>query len=99
MTIYRLRTVLLKAVVALSLAFLVWLYARSRHQESLDDVLIPVRIVLEEAQQAHFGLEVSGNSRVLVSFAGPPSCLREMRAQLQRGAVQVSRTVTVPEAH
>jgi hypothetical protein len=97
MIIYRLRTGLLKVVVALSLAFLVWLYARSRHQETLDDVLIAVHVALAESNQGHFDLEISGNSRVLVSFAGPPSCIHELRSLLQRGAVQVNCTLTVPE--
>jgi hypothetical protein len=97
MTIYRLRIVLLKFVVALSLAFLVWLYARSRQQDTLDDVLIPVHVVLAEASQGRYELEMSGNSRVLVSFSGPPSCVRELRGELQRGAVQVHCSLTIPE--
>jgi hypothetical protein len=97
MTIYRLRTVLLKGVVALSLAFLVWLYARSRHQETLEDALIPVHVTLAEPNQGNFELEVTGANRILVSFVGPPSCMRELRGLLQRGAVQVKCKVTVPE--
>jgi hypothetical protein len=97
MTIYRLRIVLLKVVVALSLAFLVWLYARSRHQETLEDALIPVHVTLAEPDQGQFELEMTGSSRVLVSFAGPPSCMRELRSLLQRGAVQVKCQLRVPE--
>src|SRR5262249_9699701 len=37
---------LISFLVALSLAFLVWLYARSREQESLDNVPVPVQISL-----------------------------------------------------
>jgi hypothetical protein len=97
MIIHRLRTVLLKVVVALSLAFLVWLYARSQHQETLDEVLVPVHIVLAEANQERFDLEISGTSRVLVSCSGPLSCMRELRGELQRGTVAVNCTVSVPE--
>jgi hypothetical protein len=95
MTILRLRNILLKTVVALSLAFLVWLYARSRHQETLDDVLIPVHVSMADCDHHHG--EITGQSRVLVSFSGPLSCIRELRSQLQRGDLLVHLTVAVPE--
>ena len=88
---------MLSLVVALSLALLVWLYARSRHQETIEDALIPVHVILAEPNQGRFELEMNGSSRVLVSFAGPPSCMRELRSLLQRGAVQVKCQLTVPE--
>lgn len=97
MIFHRLRTVLLKVVVALSLAFLVWLYARSRHQEALDDVLVPVHVAVAEGQESRFDIEVSGASRVLVSFTGTASSLRELRSLLQRGAVVINSTLTVPD--
>jgi hypothetical protein len=97
MTITRLRHVLLKAGVALCLAFLVWLYARSRHQETIDDVQIPVHVALAAPDQAHHDVEVPGSARVLVSFSGPPSRLRELRGLLHRGDVQVTSTLSVPE--
>jgi hypothetical protein len=97
MSIHRLRTVLLKIVVALSLAFLVWLYARSRQQDTLDDVPIPVHVELAETFVGHYDLEVSSTSRVLVSFAGPLPCIRDLRRELQRGNVQVNTILTVPD--
>jgi len=97
MSITQVGNVLLKAVVALSLAFLCWLYARSRHQESLDEVLIPVHVTLAVDDLGRHEVEIAGTSRALVSFSGPPSCMRELRNELQRGAVQVSCTVAVPE--
>jgi hypothetical protein len=97
MTFSGLRNSLLKAVVAISLAFLVWLYARSRHQESIDDVLIPVHVELAAAGQGHHDLEIGGTSRVLVSFTGPPSCIRDLRGLLQRGVVLAQCTLNVPE--
>jgi hypothetical protein len=93
----RVRQVSLRAVVALSLAFLIWLYGRSRYQESIDDVLIPVHIALAAEDQNQHELEVTGPSRVVASFSGPPALMRELRGQLQRGLVQVSITLTVPE--
>jgi hypothetical protein len=93
----RLPHFVLEVLVALSLAFLVWLYARSRHQDSLDQVPVPVQIMLAPALAGQYDLEVNGSSRVLVSFTGPPSCMRELREKLQRGAVRVNIALTVPE--
>lgn len=88
---------LISSLAALSLAFLVWLYARSRDQEVLDNVPIPVNIQLAPAQLDNHDLEVTGTSQVIASFAGPPSRMRELRGQLQRGEMTVLMTVTVPE--
>jgi hypothetical protein len=88
---------LLSFLVAFSLAFLVWLYARSRDQETLDNIPIPVQITLPASQSANFALEVSGPSQVLVSFTGPPPRIRELRALLQRGELAVDITTLVPE--
>jgi hypothetical protein len=93
----RFPNLLLEGAVALSLAFLVWLYTRSRDQETLDNVPVPVEIGLAVGQLDQYDLEVAGQSRVPVSFTGPPSCIRELRGLLQRGAVQVDLTLTVPE--
>jgi hypothetical protein len=89
--------VVLEVLVALSLAFLVWLYARSRHQETLDQVPVPVQIALAPALAGQYDLEINGNARVLASFTGPAACMRELREKLTRGAVRVSMTLTVPE--
>src|SRR5262249_25758 len=94
---FRLRNMVLEVVVALSLAFLVWLYTRSRDQEILDQVNIPVEIQLAPAYASNYDLEINGKSRVGVSFAGPPSRIRELRRKLQRRLVQVAVTLTVPE--
>ncbi|MCI0460258.1 MAG: hypothetical protein L0Z62_25175 [Gemmataceae bacterium] len=88
---------LLSALAALSLALLVWLYVRSRDQEMLDHVPIPVQITLVPGQAEHYELEVTGPSQVPVSFTGPPSRIRELRGLLQRGEMRVEATLTVPE--
>jgi hypothetical protein len=85
--------------VALSLALLVWLYARSRDQEVLDNVPIPVHISLPPGQTDHFRLEINGPSEVPMSFTGAPSRIRDLRAMLQRGELQVNVTLTMPEDH
>jgi hypothetical protein len=84
------------ALVALSLASLVWLYVRSRDQETLDNVPVPVHISLAPGQKDYYELEITGPSQVSVSFTGPPSRIREVRGLLQRGELQVGTIFAVP---
>src|SRR5262249_18835908 len=75
----------------------VWLYVRSRDQEMLDHVPIPVELSLPAGQADNYEIEIPSSSQVPVSFAGPPSRIRELRSRLQRGEVRVEITLTVPE--
>src|SRR5947209_20023483 len=86
---------LLSSLVAVSLALLAWLYARSRDQEILDNVPIPVQLSLAPAQAEHYTLEVGGSEQVLVSFTGPPLRMRELRGLMQRNELTVAWTVAV----
>jgi hypothetical protein len=88
---------LVSLAVALSLAFLVWLYVRSRDQETLDNVPIPVQITLDSAQSDNYELEVAGPSQIPVSFTGPASRMRDLRNMLQDGELRAEVTLTVPE--
>lgn len=88
---------LISASMALSLAFLVWLYARGREQEALDNVPIPVELSLAPGQEDQYDLQINGSQQVLVSFSGPPSCIHELRGMLQRGEMKVEITVSVPD--
>jgi hypothetical protein len=88
---------LISALVALSLAFLVWLYVRSRDQETLDNVPVPVQIVLDPGQADNYELEVTGPSQIPVSFTGPPSRMRELRNLLQRGGLRIETLLTLPD--
>jgi hypothetical protein len=88
---------IISGVVALSLALLVWLYARSRDQEMLDSVPVPVQITLAGGQADAYSLEINGPAQVPVSFAGPPPRIRELRTLLQRNELHVGVTLTVPE--
>jgi hypothetical protein len=87
----------LSLLAALSLAFLVWLYARSRDQEILDNVPLPVHIMLPPHQANQFSVEVGGTSQVPVTFTGPPSRIKEVRHLLQRGELRIDVTLAVPE--
>src|SRR5438445_11520818 len=88
---------LISALVALSLAFLVWLYVRSRDQETLDNVPVPVQIVLAPGQSRNYELEINGPSQVPVTFSGPPSRIRELRNLLQRDEMIIEAYFTVLE--
>src|SRR5437868_6275611 len=90
---------LFSVAVALGMAALVWLYARSREQEMLDNVPVPVQITLAAGQAYHYRIEVAGPAQVPVSFTGPSSRLRELRGLLQRGELRVDVSLAVPEEH
>jgi hypothetical protein len=87
---------LISVLVAVSLAFLVWLYLRSRDQEMLDSVPVPVHIALASGQEDHYDLEVAGPGQIPVSFTGPPSRIRELRGLMQHGELGVEVTICVP---
>lgn len=87
---------LISGLVSVSLAFLVWLYARSRDQETIDNVPIPVRVALPERDVGQYLLEVNGPGYVPASFTGPPSRMHELREMIQRGELAVQVTATIP---
>lgn len=88
---------MLSVLVALSLALLVWLYTRSRDQEILDNIPIPVRVALTASQAEQYELELAGATQVMVSFSGPPVRIRELRGILQRNELHIDYTLTVPD--
>jgi hypothetical protein len=88
---------LLSAVVALSLAFLVWMYMRSRDQEILDNVPVPVQVRLAAGQEGRYELENTGPTQVTASFTGPRSGMRELRSLLQRGQIRVDTVLTIAD--
>ncbi|MBY0525187.1 MAG: hypothetical protein K2R98_17405 [Gemmataceae bacterium] len=87
---------LISAGVAIVLGLLVWLYARSRDQEMIDNVPVPVQLVLAPAQADQYDLEITGPAQVVASFTGPPSRMRELRGLIQRGELRVQASFTVP---
>jgi hypothetical protein len=86
-------------LVAVCLALLIWLYARTRDQDTIDHVPIPVEIALAPANAGEYDLEVGGNGRVSVSFNGPLSRLREVRSMLQHDTLRVAIQLSVPREH
>jgi hypothetical protein len=96
-TTFRFRHIVLEAVVALCLAFLVWLYSHSRAGDSTDFVQIPVQLQLAPNQRDRYAVESQGETRVNVMFTGPYARIRDLRRRIQRGAVLAQVTVSVPE--
>jgi hypothetical protein len=83
-------------LVAVSLALLVWLYARSREQELLDNVTVPVEVSVAPRQAENYSLELTGPPQITLSFSGPPARIRELHGMLQRKELHVSKVLTVP---
>jgi hypothetical protein len=88
---------LLSVAMAVSLAMLVWLYARSRDQEMLDNIAVPVQVVVAAHQAEQYELELTGPAQVILSFSGPPARIRELQGMLQRKELHVVKTITVPD--
>jgi sulfur carrier protein ThiS len=90
---------ILTPIIALGLAFLVWMYTRSRDLEVIDNAQIPVEVQIAASQADLYELEVLGPLHAPISFTGLPSRMRELRSLLQRGDLRLAKTVTVPEEH
>jgi hypothetical protein len=88
---------LLSGLMAISLAMLVWLYARSRDQEMLDNITVPVQVTVTPRQAERYELELTGPAQVILSFSGPPARIRELQAMIQRKELHVVKTITVPD--
>lgn len=91
------RPLILEILVATCLAFLIWLYAHSRGEATLDNVAIPVSFQLSPGQQDLYDLDIQGPRQVNASFYGPSSRIRELRRKLQRGQVKAVIPCSVPE--
>src|SRR3954447_11632143 len=81
--------------VAVSLSLLIWLYARTREQEVLDNVTVPVEVSVTHRLAEHYSLELTGPPQITLSFSGPPARIRELHGMLQRKELHVSKVITV----
>jgi len=88
---------LLTPIIAVGLAFLIWLYFRSRDQEVLDDRL-PVQLQVAAVQEQEYQVEHDAHP-LKVSFAGPPPRIKEVRSKLHQEALFLKRIISVPEEH
>ncbi|HQR44145.1 MAG TPA: hypothetical protein PLX97_15725, partial [Gemmatales bacterium] len=83
-------------VIALGLAFLVWVYLRSRDQE-VQSYPIPVEVSLDPQQADRFSFDSKPeNQTVRVKFYGLPSRLREVKDQVESHALVIRQIVRVP---
>lgn len=88
---------LVSCLMAVSLALLIWLYTRSRDHEMLDNVPVPVELVVAARQAEAYTLELTGQRQVVVSFTGPVQRIRELQMILQRKELHVVKTITVAD--
>lgn len=84
-------------IIALGLAFLVWVYFRSASQETLER---NVKVVFQMSPQQREQYEIMDSTmEIPVSFTGPGSRMKELRAMFFRNEITIVRTITVPESH
>jgi hypothetical protein len=83
-------------IIALGLAFLVWVYLRSRDQE-VQSYPIPIEISLDPQQLDRYSFDGKPeNQTVRVKFYGLPSRLREVKDQVESRSIVLRHLVKVP---
>lgn len=83
-------------IIALGLAFLVWVYLRSRDQE-VQSYPIPVEISIDAQQSDRYSFESKPtNQTVRVKFYGLPSRLREVKELVESRTLVIRQIVRVP---
>lgn len=83
-------------IIALGLAFLVWVYMRSRDQE-VQTYPIPVEITLDVQQADRYSFDSKPeNQTVRVKFYGLPSRLREVKDKVESKSLVIRHIVRVP---
>lgn len=83
-------------IIALGLAFLVWVYMRSRDQE-VQSYPIPVEVSLDPQQADRYSFDTKPeNQTVRVKFYGLPSRLREVKDQVEGRNLVIRHMVRVP---
>ena len=88
---------LYSVLVALALGLLVWVYARSRERETLDNQPIPVEVRLAPGQAESYQMDSPEQSQIRVTFVGSPNAVRELRWRLSQGELGIRIEYTVPE--
>lgn len=88
---------LLTGSLAFALALFVWLYARSRERETLDNISIPVTVRLAPGLADSYRLESPAAGQVRVTFAGPTNRLREVQEAISRNEIGVAIDYSIPE--
>ena len=83
-------------IIALGLAFLVWVYLRSRDQE-VQSYPIPVEVLIDPQQTDRYSFDSKPeNQTVRVKFFGLPSRLREVKDLVEGHNLIIRKVVRVP---
>lgn len=82
-------------IIALGLAFLVWVYLRSRDQE-VQTYPLPLEISVAVQQADHYVFETKPTDKVRVKFFGLPSRLREVKNMVEQDELKLRRVIRVP---
>jgi hypothetical protein len=82
-------------IIALGLAFLVWVYLRSRDQE-VQTYPLPLEISVAVGQSDRFVFETKPVDKVRVRFFGLPSRLREVKNMVEQDELRIRHIVKVP---
>src|SRR4051794_26617600 len=82
-------------VIALGLAFLIWVYLRSRDQV-VEPYQIPVAVTIDAQQADRFEFETKLDAKVRVKFYGLPSRLQSVKDMVGAGELVVRKVARVP---
>jgi hypothetical protein len=82
-------------IIALGLAFLVWVYLRSRDQE-VQTYPVPLEMSIGVQQLDRFAFETKPADKVRVKFYGLPSRLREVKNMVDQDELKLRCIVKVP---
>ncbi|MFZ4645428.1 MAG: hypothetical protein ACOYNP_06695, partial [Gemmataceae bacterium] len=83
--------------LAFALGLFVWLYARSREREILDNIVVPVTVRLAPGLADSYRLESPAAGQVRASFTGPPNKLRELQEAISRNELSATVDYALPE--
>lgn len=84
-------------IIALGLAFLVWLYLRSRDQDRMVyDLPLHVKVDTDSANRYEKVTPKEGGT-VRVEFYGLPNRLREVRTMCDQNRIKIERNISVPK--
>jgi len=82
-------------VIALGLAFLIWVYLRSRDQE-VQVYSIPVEISIAAEQADRYVFDSRPDTKLRVKFYGLPARLRTVKDMVELGELVLRKVVRVP---
>lgn len=82
-------------VIALGLAFLIWVYLRSRDQE-VQVYSVPVKVSIDAQQEDRYVFESKPDTKMRVKFYGLPARLRAVKEMVDLGELALRRVARAP---